>query len=93
MSRKNSNFFVKLFLAILFVFVVANTINLRVKINALSNTKAEIERQIKIYSLKVEEINENLSAPVDRDYIIRLAREKLGYSLPNEIIFYNDLMN
>ncbi|MBO4264893.1 MAG: septum formation initiator family protein [Clostridia bacterium] len=93
MSRKNSNFFVKLFLAILFVFVVANTINLRVKINALSNTKAEIERQIKIYSLKVEEINEKLSAPVDRDYIIRLAREKLGYSLPNEIIFYNDLMN
>jgi hypothetical protein len=32
-----------------------------------------------------------IDAPFDRDYVIKIAKEKLNLSLPQEIIFYNDL--
>ena len=49
-------------------------------------------KQLNTYSLRVEELQERLETPLDRDYIIRIARDKMGYALPNEIIFYNDLI-
>ena len=36
-------------------------------------------------------LTELLSSPVDYDYIVRVAREKLGLHLPDEIIYYNDI--
>lgn len=42
---------------------------------------------------KVDELQNKLDTPFDAEYIIALAKEKLGYCLPEEIIFYNDLIN
>jgi cell division protein FtsB len=39
---------------------------------------------------EIEELRYLLDSPVDRDYIIRMAREKLGLNLPDEIVYYND---
>ena len=39
----------------------------------------------------IEALQDQLEAPFDDDYVIRIAREKLNLSLPQEIIFYNDL--
>ena len=39
----------------------------------------------------IEELKEDLEAPIDLQYIIRVAREKLGLCMPHEIVFYNDL--
>lgn len=39
---------------------------------------------------EVEELEYLLDSPVDYEYIIRVAREKLGLHLPDEIVYYND---
>ena len=38
-----------------------------------------------------ERLQTELDAPVDDEYIEKVAKEKLGYRKPAEIIFYNDI--
>lgn len=53
--------------------------------NEVSGLKAELEEKEK----QVEELERELAKPVDEDYVVRVAKEKLGLRLPPEIIFYN----
>lgn len=59
--------------------------------NSLKEDKAEIEQQIKAYQLKIDKLEASLDEDFDTEYIMRIAREKLNFRLPEEIIFYNDL--
>ena len=59
--------------------------------NSLKEDKAAVEEQIKAYELKIDELQARLDEEFDTDYIMRIAREKLNFRLPEEIIFYNDL--
>lgn len=36
-------------------------------------------------------LKEELAAPFDEEYVKRVARRKLGYCMPGEIIYFNDL--
>ena len=54
------------------------------KREALEEDKARLEDEI-------EELKYLLDCPVDREYIIRMAREKLGLNLPEEIVYYDDV--
>ena len=92
MTHKNSNFFVKLTVAVFVIFSVITIFRMQMKLNTLKQTKETAMKQLNTYSLRVEELQERLETPLDRDYIIRIARDKMGYALPNEIIFYNDLI-
>ncbi len=92
MTHKNSNFFVKLTVAVFVIFSVITIFRMQMQLNTLKQTKETAIKQLNTYSLRVEELQERLETPMDRDYIIRIAREKMGYALPNEIIFYNDLI-
>ncbi len=51
----------------------------------VSGLKAELEEKEEL----VAELERELAEPVDEDYIVRIAKEKLGLRLPPEIIFYN----
>ena len=42
------------------------------------------------YEDRIERLKEELEQPMTDEYIMRIAREKLGYYLPDEVIFYND---
>ena len=92
MTHKNSNFFVKLTVAVFVIFSVITIFRMQMQLNTLKQTKETAMKQLNAYSLRVEELQERLETPLDRDYIIRIARDKMGYALPNEIIFYNDLI-
>ena len=59
--------------------------------NNLKEDKAKVEQQIQLYELKIDELQSRLDEEIDEEYIMRIAREKLNYRLPEEIIFYNDL--
>ena len=39
---------------------------------------------------EIEELRYLIESPVDYDYIVRVAREKLNLHLPDEIVYYND---
>ena len=52
--------------------------------------EAELLKEREAYEEEIERIREELDHEMDDDYIMRIAREKLNYYLPDEIIFYND---
>ena len=56
----------------------------------LQREKASLEAQKAALTEEIEELKYLVEHPIDRDYIIRMAREKLGLNLPGEIVYYND---
>ena len=56
----------------------------------LMREKAALEADKDRLTVEIEELKYLIDCPVDRDYIVRVAREKLGLALPDEIVYYND---
>lgn len=51
------------------------------------------EEQIAYYQAQIEALNKELATPIDYTYIRKIAKSKLNFSMPDDIIFYNDLSN
>lgn len=63
-----------------------------IRYSELQNQKRALQEQIKETEENIEETEYLLGIPLtDKDYIIRIAKEKLGLFLPDEIIYYSDL--
>ena len=56
----------------------------------LDEAEAELRAQKEEYEEKIDRLKEELAHPMTDDYVMRIAREKLGYYLPDEVIFFND---
>lgn len=89
--KNRSNIFVKAAAVVFIVFCTVTIIQMQFEFNSLKEDKAKVEQQIKLYELKIDELQSRLDEEIDEEYIMRIAREKLNYRLPEEIIFYNDL--
>ena len=90
MKLQNLNFFVKLVIVIVIVYCIVTIITLRTKYNNMMTTESELIKQRDDYIEEIDRIREELEMEMDDDYIMRLAREKLNYYLPDEILFYSD---
>ena len=86
------NFFVKATIFILICFSLILVINLQFDLNELKKTNDLLSKQIEAYNDSIEQLSEQLDQPYNDDYIERVAREKLNYRMPNEIIYFNDLI-
>ena len=73
-------------------FCLGMIVNLQFKSYDLVEEIAELEAQVKEYEDDVEELSDQLARPYDDEYIKNVAREKLGLRMPDEIIFYNELI-
>ncbi len=73
------------------IFCSVTIIRMQFEFNELKENKEQVEEQIKSYQLKIDELQAQLDEQFNTDYIMRVARDKLNYRLPDEIIFYNDL--
>ena len=58
----------------------------------------EYQREIELLEAKKDALNDEIDyleylieSPVDYDYIVRVAREKLGLHMPDEIVYYTDI--
>ena len=60
------------------------------KYQELMREKAALEYDKDRLTVEIEELKYLIDCPVDREYIVRVAREKLGLALPDEIVYYND---
>lgn len=89
--KKNSNIFLRAVAVVIILFCTVTIIKMQFEFNNLKEDKAEVEEQIKAYELKIDELQARLEENFDTEYIMRIAREKLNFRLPEEIIFYNDL--
>lgn len=82
---------IKAFIALLFVFSVVFFIWSVMQYNKTMEDKAEKEAYIEQLKDEIEELEYLVEMPLDDNYKIRIAREKLGMCFPDEIIFYTDL--
>ncbi len=81
----------KIAIAIAVVFCVVRIVSYQIEYSNLKAQQADIQEKIEYYTERVDELENKLEAPFDDEYIIKVAKEKLNYCLPEEIIFYNDL--
>jgi cell division protein FtsL len=71
-------------------FCAVNIIRLRTEYNSLVEAQNKLEEQKEAYEEEIERLKSELERPMDDEYVMRIAREKLNYYLPDEVIFYND---
>ncbi len=81
---------VRLMLAVLLIASMALFVTGLIRYSELEKEKEALEQKVEEYEKNIEELEYLLDSPVDYDYIVRMAREKLGLHLPDEIIYYND---
>ena len=82
---------VKAFLVLLFVFALIYFLWSIMRYNKIMEEKAEKEAYIEELQNEIAELEYLVDMPLDDDYKIRIAREKLGMCFPDEIIFHTEL--
>ncbi|MBR7184359.1 MAG: septum formation initiator family protein [Clostridia bacterium] len=90
-SRAGNSMFVRLAVLAFLVCTLILAARLLMEYNDLREEAALLRAEIEESSLHIEALQDQLEAPFDDDYVIKIAKEKLNLSLPQEIIFYNDL--
>lgn len=93
MERKNTGVFVKFAIFALAVFAVISIVQLQLTFNEYRTERDELKAEVDALQEKADALQSQMNAPVDEEYIIGIAKEKLNLRLPEEIIFYNDLYN
>lgn len=91
MQNKRTNVFVRAAVTVAVIVCLVTILKLQIQFNQLNEEKKALESQVNDYADDIEELKNELARPFDDEYVIRIAREKLGYHLPEEIIYYNDL--
>ncbi len=64
---------------------------LEMKYNEIETQRLQLEEQYKQNEELLEELERDLDAEFDDEYVIKIAKEKLNLCMPEEVIFYNDL--
>lgn len=88
---KKTNIFVKAMVFSFIVFCAVTIVSQQIQFNVIKDERAALEAEINDEKERIQQFNEELEQPMDDGYIMRIARSKLNYHLPEEIIFYNDL--
>ena len=86
-----TSLFLRIFLIVLVGLTVTLLATRLMEYNRLREEKQQLQLRIEQKQENIDELQYLLDAPVDREYIIRVAREKLGLNFPDEIVYYNDL--
>lgn len=86
-----TNLFVRIAMAVIIIVCLFTIVKLQMQFNELNTQRKQLIAQVEEYGDMIEQKVEQLDQPFDDEYVIRVARTKLGYHLPDEIIYYNDL--
>ncbi len=73
-----------------FIFLIFSVVTMQYRLKDLKDRKEDLEIAVMDIEDNIQEIKTKLDTPLTPEYIARVAKEKLGYRYPNEIIFYND---
>ena len=88
---KNSGFFRVMIFAMMIVGVVS-IVKLQLEYNSLQVRRDALLAEIQNTGERMELLQSSLDMPFDDEYIIKIAREKLNLRLPEEIVYYNNLI-
>jgi cell division protein FtsB len=83
--------FIKMAAIIVIIFVLIISANSLMEYSDILKETENIEQQIDKTQEHVEELEYLINAPQnDKSMIIRIAREKLGLVLPEEVVYYSE---
>ena len=88
MKVKRGNYFVIMFFAFLIVASVFTIVGLQSRLNDLRADYEELEQLVIDYKDEVDGLKHELESEIDDEYVAKIARERLGYHMPGEKIFY-----
>ena len=91
MNRKKTSVFVKAAIFAFAVFAVISVVELQFQYNDLKAERDMLKADVSNLEDVKEQLQNQLDTPIDDEYIIDVAEDKLSLRLPEEIIFYNDL--
>lgn len=91
MNRKKTSVFVKAAILAFAVFAVISVVELQFQYNDYKAERDLLRADVSALEQEVEQLQNQLDTPIDEDYIVEVAEDKLSLRLPEEIIFYNDL--
>ena len=83
----------RLLLAVLLIVSLTAFVTGLMRYSELKREKEVLEAKVEEYEAEKEELEYLINSPVDYEYIIRVAKEKLNLFLPDEIIYNNDTNN
>ena len=93
-NEKKKQFSLSLMMRILLGVLVVVSIGIFagsvMRYNALIEEQKALEAQLQKYEELKEELQELLNSDMDRDYIIKIAKEQMGLYFPDEELFIND---
>ncbi len=91
-SKKKSRVHIAVFAFLVFflVFSVVYFLWSLMQYNDADEKKQEKEAYVIELKNEIQKLEYMLEAPLDDEFKIRIAREKLGMCFPDEIIFYSD---
>ena len=83
--------FIKIALILIIITILIITAASLMEYSEILNQTEKLENEIGAAQDRVEELQYLIDMPKnDRSFIIRIAREKLGLVLPEEIVYYSD---
>ena len=82
---------IRFFVILLLVFSIGFFIWSVMKYNRIQDEKVDKEVYIKQLTEKIDELEYLVDMPINDEYKIRVARERLGMCFADEIIFYTDI--
>ncbi len=85
------NIFFKIAMAVVAVFCVMSLFSTNAEADKLRAENDRLRETIAEYNEEIMSIENDLSAPIDDDYIIKVARRKLNMRLPEEIVFVTNV--
>jgi len=78
-------------LGVLVVTSIGIFANSVMRYNALMEEQRALEEELSRYQDMREELEELLNSDKDYDYIVKIAKKKVGLYCPDEEIYYNDI--
>ena len=93
MKKKKHSFIFNIIVTMFIFFCVMSIVKLEIEINKQSSQNQQLTEEIKKLEYEIDEYKNDLTVEKNDEYYEQKAREKLNLRLPEEIIFYNDLIN
>ena len=91
--KSRGNIFVRLLWVGFIVLALFSIVSSQMTINDLNAQREGLADEVIAVQDEVDEMQYELERPIDDEYIIDFAREKLGLHLPGETIFHYDVKN
>ncbi len=71
-------------------FIVGIILSQQGKLNAIKDEQKQLQAELDALKVEEQRLNQMLDYVQTDGYLLQYAREKLGYTLPDDIKFYKD---